>query len=248
MEFVNESTLRRIQKLLAIANDARGDANECAAAAEMANKLMRKYNIDHADLLTAKIKNQEQAFKVLLKPIDPKKPTSKTPSWAGFLGFRIAKLFDCEVRFERSKSMGECMAFFGTDEDTQVCGWMFDYIINQLRIGMLRYQNCGISRTRGQTDSYRVAFVMGVCDNLKALQDERHKAEAAPEGKQVYALVVAKADAIKQAFGEFKYGEGKQINWKDVSAASQGYAAGQKVNVNSRGLPGDKSESAAQLN
>ena len=46
-----DSILRRIQKLLAIAGDDRADPNEAAAAAGMAEKVMRKYQIDHAELI-----------------------------------------------------------------------------------------------------------------------------------------------------------------------------------------------------
>ena len=37
-----ESILRRVRKLLAIAEDGRGDPNEAAAAAQQAERIMRK--------------------------------------------------------------------------------------------------------------------------------------------------------------------------------------------------------------
>jgi len=53
---VPESIVRRLQKLLALANDSRGNENEAAAAAAKAQALMAEYNLSMASLGT---NNQE---------------------------------------------------------------------------------------------------------------------------------------------------------------------------------------------
>ena len=51
------SVMRRVRKLMALANDGRGDVNEMAAAAEMAAKIMAKYRLDYADVLAAELRS-----------------------------------------------------------------------------------------------------------------------------------------------------------------------------------------------
>lgn len=46
-----DAVIRRVQKLLAIAQDDRANEHEAAAAAAQAEKLMRKFQIDHTDFI-----------------------------------------------------------------------------------------------------------------------------------------------------------------------------------------------------
>lgn len=58
-----EGVLRRIQKLLAIANDSRANPEEAAAAASMAHKIMQKYQIDHTEVIMAEINRGDSMSK-----------------------------------------------------------------------------------------------------------------------------------------------------------------------------------------
>lgn len=49
-KIIPESVVTKIRKLLALANDARGNENETSVAAEMAQKLLTEYNLDMAQL------------------------------------------------------------------------------------------------------------------------------------------------------------------------------------------------------
>ena len=51
-----ESVIRRVQKLLAIAEHERSDPNEAAAAAGMAEKIMRKYQLDYSAVIITALK------------------------------------------------------------------------------------------------------------------------------------------------------------------------------------------------
>ena len=64
-----EGVMRRIQKLLAIANDGRGDPNEAASAAAMAEKMMRKYQLDNADIVAAVLMHAASAMGANLEDI-----------------------------------------------------------------------------------------------------------------------------------------------------------------------------------
>ncbi|HOW46139.1 MAG TPA: DUF2786 domain-containing protein [Rubrivivax sp.] len=54
-----EAVMRRIKKLLAFAEDSRGNPTECAAAARMAESIMRKHQIEHADVITKELQGAD---------------------------------------------------------------------------------------------------------------------------------------------------------------------------------------------
>lgn len=98
-----EGVMRRIQKLLAIAGDDRANPAEAAAAASMAEKVMRKYQLDHADIIASELRSKapdvgDSAVFANMKRDDPKRPSlTKTPAWGQMLSVAIAQLYDCHV-------------------------------------------------------------------------------------------------------------------------------------------------------
>lgn len=244
-----DAILRRVQKLLAIAADSRGDPNETAAAAAQAENIMRKFNLDHAEVLAAGLKRDASAqmssvrVKANMKRDEPGRPTVKRPpSWAGFIAFEIAMLHDVQTRFAWDSAMGGVVVeFCGVDSDVQVAGWMFDYLVGQMiasvrSFGELHRQRYGRAPDKVSSDAYRKGFVSAVNSQLRALRKgktielENHSAGT--------ALVVAKKAAIEAHFGDFSYGTGKQQVVRDLNAAALGRAAGAKVDVTRRAVSG----------
>lgn len=242
-----EAILRRIRKLLAIAQDGRGDPNEAAAAAAQADKLMRKFNIDHADLLREQLKANGAGMATYecsanMKRGDPKRPPLKrNPLWAGWLGIRVANLNDCRVRFVNTPS-GAMVQFCGTQLDVQAAGFMFDYLVGQL-IKACRAFNSETLRTKAQSDSYRKAFVIALCDKLTNMKEEREaelkRGAATGATSSALALVNEKAKAIEEHFGKIKYTEGREVSMSDHAATMRGFSDGHDVDVNVRGVGAD---------
>lgn len=248
-----EAILRRIRKLLAIAQDGRGDPNEAAAAAAQADKLMRKFNIDHADLLREQLKANGAGMATYecsanMKRGDPKRPPLKrNPLWAGWLGIRVANLNDCRVRFVRTPT-GAMVQFCGTTLDVQAAGFMFDYLVGQLIKGCRAF-NSERLRTKAESDSYRKAFVIALCDKLTTMKEER-EAELKRGGgatSSALALVNEKAKAIEEHFGAIKYGEGREATMSDHAATMRGFSDGQDVDVNVRGVSADSAPATLLL-
>ena len=76
----------RINKLLAMANDARGNEHENEVAMRMAERLMRQHNIELADLEASSGKAATyQWSSVTVAVAECAKPASWRPLWIGFL-------------------------------------------------------------------------------------------------------------------------------------------------------------------
>lgn len=233
------SILRRVNKLLAMAKDGRGDANEAAAAAAQAENIMRKFNIEHADLLAAEIKAGGAKFAKVqvsanMKRDDPSRPRLKrNPPWAGWLAIRVARCNDCDVRYGWNHDKGAIVEFCGFESDATVAGWMFEYLVQEMITGCKTYQRT-ITRTKAESDSFRKGFVLAMCSKLSKLQTE--KDAEMQQAVSSRALVVSKTQAIAEHFGEFKYGESRTVTSSVSSAYHAGSAAGSKVDVGRRGV------------
>lgn len=236
----NAGVMRRIQKLLAIAQDGRGDPNEAAAAAGMAERLMRKFNIEHADLLMKEIARGAGKFATFkcsanMKRDDPRRPTlQRNPSWASWLAYEVAKLNDCEIR-QFTDHRGAVLGFMGFESDAQVAGWMFDYLVSELIKGCKTYQKAA-TRTKAESESFRRGFVLALCGKLSSLRAE--KTAEMQEAVASRALVVSKTQALVEHFGEFKYKESKTTTKVVGDAYHAGRTAGGKVDVGRKGIGG----------
>jgi Protein of unknown function (DUF2786) len=254
-----DGILRRIQKLLAIAQDDRADANEAAAAAGMAEKLMRKFQLDNADVIATSLKvkggNALSSANVFagMKRDDPKRtPMLKNPSWSQFLAVNIARLNDCEVRqnFAENKFgvRGACLTFYGYSGDVQVCAFTFDYLVGAIIRAIERFNK--EQRKLGQaekssSEAYRRGFTGAI--ELKMTQQIAEKNEALEHISSSRALVVVKSRAIAEEFGDFGYKKSTQAQIRDAQSFRAGVKDGHAVDINQRGI-GSNSNNVLQLN
>lgn len=238
-ESVNKEDLagvmRRVNKLLAIAGDDRANSAEAANAAAMAEKIMRKYQLDHEDIVRAEFKQKENFETVdacvVMKKGQAHKP-EKVPPWASWLAVSCARLNDCEVRFAFTRELGACVRFFGYKADVQVCGWMFDYLTTVTIRNCRAFQKESF-RTKAESNSYRSGFVMRVNSALQAAKDAKVAEQPKTTGT---GLMVVKQQAVAEHFGEFTYGKAKEVKVSESSAFSRGRADGSRVDINRRGL------------
>lgn len=234
--------LERVRKLLAIANDHRANPNEAAAAAGQAENIMRKFNIEHADVLLKAARAGEGEFDkanvsaFMKRDVDNGHRAKRSPKWAGWLAIRVAKLNDSEVRITDDPERGAAIQFCGFKSDVQVAAWMFDYLVSCM-VGDVRAWQRAATRTKVESNSYREGFVMALCAKLKELERGRD-AEMASAGASAGALVVAKQGAIAKHFGNFKYRNTTSHARTNTSARDAGYAAGQRVDVARRAVGG----------
>lgn len=247
--------LRRVQKLLAIANDHRADPNEAAAAASQAEKIMRKYQLEHADIISAEMKRNagtSMLFKAVfanMKRDDPKRtPAVTNPKWAQFLAVAIARLHECEVRqgFDENK-FGQRVAslrFYGYHADVEMCAFTFDYLVGCL-IAAVAWRQKNVTKDRLATEGYRKGFINELTARLAAMQSDKEREQQTMSSSR--ALVIDKRQAIVEAFGSFGYKDAKRSTIKDYSAYHAGINDARRVDVNRRGLEGGAAGNAGLL-
>lgn len=242
-----DKILARIRKMLAVAADSRGDVNETAAAAAQAERLMRKFNIDHADVIAAALKRDAASqmgtvrVKANMKRDDPSRPPLKrAPKWAGWLGFELALLHDSQVRFTWDDELGGVVVeFCGVQSDATVAGWMFDYLVGQMIAGVRHFTaqhrtRHGRPPDKAANEAFRHGFIHAMLASLQALR--KMKATDLQDHNDGRALVVAKGLAVKEHFGDFTYGTAKARTVSDEAAFVRGLAAGAKVDVQRRAV------------
>ncbi len=237
-----DRVLARLQKILAIASDDRANVHEAAAAAEQAEKIMRKYQLSHADVLEKEMSKPKadtfvsRACKAVMKR-DLKGKSAhnavKVPGWAGWLGIAVARLNDCEVRYGYEEGQGACVRFYGYNADVQLTAWMFDYLVGSMIASMRAWQKVA-TRSKAESESYRRGFILTLCNRLREESNKKAiEMQAEVAGR---SLMIVKAKAIAEAFGEFKYGTAKSVHVSRGHAFASGVEAGKKVDMNNRGV------------
>lgn len=239
-----EGVMRRIQKLLAIAGDDRANPAEAAAAASMAEKVMRKYQLDHADIIASELRSKapdigDSAVFANMKRDDPKRPSlTKTPAWGQMLSVAIAQLYDCHVMNGVAKNKfgryDAAMIFMGYRPDVQVCVWTFDYIVGALIGGVKDWNKA--AKARGEVDkvasaNYRQGFVSSVIVALQKMRMEKQAEAASAVHGRALMLINTKLAVIEEMYGKPKYAPKKSNARVDYNAYAQGVRDGAKVDL-----------------
>lgn len=237
-----EATMRRIAKLLAIANDGRGDPNEAAAAARMAESIMRKFQIEHADVISIELnKGAAESFadEDVGSSLNPEGYSKESSGWSGILAVAVAKLHDCQARFVRTAKHGKTLRFSGYAADAQMARFTYCYLVSQMAQATKLYQReCGYN-VRATSEAFRRGFNSSLCELLKkALLDKQAAMQAESTSR---GLVIVKANAVAKHFGAVKYRSAGGYSTRQGDAFGAGREEGRKVDVNRRGIEGGRS-------
>lgn len=244
-----DSVMRRVQKLLAMAQDGRGDQNEAAAAAQMAEKIMRKYQIDHQDVIVNDLKtggNLSTSDHVAYTGVGalPKGHKAVTvPVWCNWIAVSVAAFLDCGARIVDTPG-GKRVRFYGLKQDVLVCGWMFDYLLSTTRALVEQFRKQGGTVTKdGGVASYRRGVALGITSKLQEMTTEK---EAEVEAEQVKigtgsSLMLLKREAVEQKYGLVYSTKTKVVKFRNADAYSTGQAHGKSVDMNVRGVAATKS-------
>jgi hypothetical protein len=194
-----DALMRRLRKLLAIAEDSRGDPNECAAAAAQAERIMRKYQIEHADLLF----KEPDAFGTVATGLgeNPFDVAARYSSPCGQIAVAVAKLYECQARSKNSR-----LEFCGLRLDAILARYTYLMLVETMVATCNVWQKQTKARV-GERAGYLAGYASTVCDALRAAKAERD-AEAARPGA-FGALVVQKAALVRQHFGDPNYGRSR---------------------------------------
>lgn len=245
-----ESVTRRIQKLLAIAGDDRANPEEASAAAGMAERIMRKYQLEHIDIVMASLKAGDDLESVDCVASAKTNGTKcvKLPTWANWLAVAVSRLNDCGAVINQRES-GVVVTFHGFAGDVRVCEWTYNYLVattNRL-CKEFRQTAAFIIGGRPEMNSYRQGVSVGmlkVINNMIAAKVEEVKATPVTSN----ALVVAKKEAILAKFGAgFGTKKSKSSVSHNTSSFSQGVRDGKAVDVNRRAVSGPSDSGTLRL-
>jgi len=239
-----ESTMRRIKKLLAIAEDSRGDPNECAAAARMAESIMRKFQIEHADVISAELQREDAFDSTYVgTTMDPEGASKEAAGWAGILAVAVAKLYDCQARYCWSAKHGKSLKFSGYKLDTELARQTYVFIVNNMAAASRVYlkENRWAGRVEG--NAFRNGYITGARMSINELIREK-KAEM-QQASSSRSLVLVKANAVSERFGKVKYRQSSDRVYQSDSF-SAGRDKGSKLDVGRRGV-GNSSASRALI-
>jgi hypothetical protein len=241
-----EAIKRRIAKLLAIAEDHRADPNEAAAAAGQAEKIMRKFQLDHADLIMVELrKGEDMATADSVANAKTNKTLAKeVPPWASILATAVARFNHCGARIVRMEDGNVGVRFFGYKADAELCKWMYDYLvatINRLA-EEYKWSEDYINNGRSVLTSYRRGVTSGICSAIHKLEKEREQQQSSTGT----SLMVVKQNAIVAKYGNVFGTKKASRTTIRGDAFSAGYEDGKNVDVGRRSIGANGTHMAAK--
>lgn len=237
----NAGTMRRLEKLLAIASDERADPNEAAACAKQAENIMRKFQLEQADVIITALKAGDDLNTVDREAYaaDKRKPGAtleSVPPWASMLGLQIALYNDCGCMITRNVAGDKVIRFFGFSADTELAGFMFDYLVGTIK------QLCRLQRKNRDVDmnSYRRG-VQGAITGMLIRAVKERADEMKSQSAKGNELMVVKQDAIAKEFGKKVLGQKNTSlsSPRDGASYAAGRVDGSKVDITRRAIRSD---------
>ena len=214
MNMDHTAILTKVKKLLAVSEDSRANPNEAATAARQAQALLKKYNIDMADVIAVDLNTNKEAIGFNDVPLDYRKGKvyRQMPAWVSFLATAVAKAYDCEAA-----ALGPgTIRFFGYSADVQIASWVYSYLTRAIYRAVPK--DSGVAGSR--------AFCLGATRMVCA----RLRQEEAPSTGT--ALVVLKKSKIEETFGAFVYQAREVADPMDSLKYAEGIRFGSTININ----------------
>jgi hypothetical protein len=233
MEKTNiEAVLSKVKKLLAMATDSRGNANECANAAKMAAALMSKYQLENVDLIINDLNNADSMDKYSINV------GKRFNTGLSALALAVSKYCDVAISLRRMASGDSTLSFFGYKSDVQMAQWLYEYLTNSANRLKAQYKETqGVGQTKA-VNSFFFGVIFGIISNLKKPVVQSDKSST--------SLVVAKAAAIRKFFGT-DGSKSKVSSNITTGSFNAGVVAGKSVDVNVRGVNSNGNSGVLQL-
>jgi hypothetical protein len=224
-----ESILRRINKLLAIASDTRANSNAALAAAAMAEKIMREHQIEHADLILTKVKDDLITETAVASAKTNGTRVKEVPLWASWMAVAVARLNDCGARKYLAASGDMGIQYCGYSADVKVAVYMFTYLVNTVLAATATYRK-EYDLGRKATNSFRKGIASSITMRLEAMAiTKKTEMWASSSGT---ALMVVKKDSIEEKYGTsiFPVAQSK-TSTSDVGAFTRGVRKGHSIDI-----------------
>lgn len=197
-----EKAMEKIRKLLAMANDGRGNENEAAAAARQAEKMMRAWQVSAADVVLKELE-QDEAFDrgladAYFGPRDPRHVPAGASGWVGVTAIGVGRLCTCKVDLVDTKD-GVKVRFSGYSMDVALAQWLYHYLCTTVyRLSKQHYAG------RGQAAAK--AFRSGAANELQRrmflmVEERARDNRAAGQGSTALVIYDRKQQRVDEMFG-----------------------------------------------
>lgn len=220
-----DDAMRKIKACMNLAECVGAQGDEVTNALRMAEKLMKKFAIDMAELVQqGKQINFEFTEEVV--NFDNTKKVKKVPLWYSWMAVSVAKFTDSIAVLNYDYVAGAGVRFKGHREDVVFAGWLLQHFKETLRRAT-RDASCGSPEGR---ETFRKAFAQGVCHKLNAERAKR------PSEMPKNALIVVDQKIVERdkhfGHGEaYKTSKSRKV-FQDFENYTKGYQAGKSVSVN----------------
>ena len=221
----------KIRKLLAMANDGRGNEQEAETAARQAEKMMRAYQVESADIIMKELQTDDAFDRgvedVYFGPKDPRYMPSAVSSWVGVVAIGVGAAFTCKVDTVMTKE-GIKVRFSGYSMDVQLARWVFGYLCQTVhRLAVENYKGKGVTTAK----AFRSGAGGILQRRLFEIRDARNKENRGDSNGTALVLYDKKAQRVAEMYGEQKTKQNK-TNVRDQAAFAHGREAGAKININ----------------
>lgn len=195
--------VERIRALLRMSADVSSE-HEAGIAAERATRLMKKHNLEMADVIAEDIRNHDSS--ITDEDLSDLSYKRGFPSWVSRLAVLISRTFDCEVKFRRTTDNRLVLRIHGYKSDIEVARYVFMFLVERIQHfawerwerEYLTHEANGHSGTTWKRE-YMSGMVDGLVNRIKEVFGKTEQTSSST------ALVVLKSDMIKSKYGVFKY-------------------------------------------
>ena len=231
-----ESVYRRIQKLLAIAADSRGNPQEAASAAAMAHRTMLKYQISEGDVLVQKLRaGEDMGEDVFVSRVGASKIARRgVPRFANLICLQVARMTQTRVTLSSAETdIGHeaCIKFMGFLPDVKIAVYTMSYLQGEVMRLRREFFTSSTYKLLGRSSvrSYVNGVALGIVSVLRAVCEEQEAQSRAPSSDS-HALVMAKTSIVSERYGSQK---SRSFNARTNHVTSMGYADGNRVQMHS---------------
>lgn len=232
--FADDPMIVKIRGLLKKAASAaeqgtpEGD-NEADAYNEMAAKLIAKYGIDQA-LLAERGEVKDPIVNKLIKIADGYALDRRSLLFAIVRGLGAQAVYIKRRRPGTQQSYSYTMHVFAYQSDLNRIELLFELLQPQMLLGAAAAQVPWYENARSYRKSWMSGFAMAITARLKRTEKEA----AADAGTGTDLVLYDRSKAVKQSYTEAYPKTHSTQRYLNGSGQSQGYAAGQRANLDNR--------------
>jgi hypothetical protein len=218
---MTQPIIERIRCLLALSTSS--NVNEAAAAANAAQRLMAKYQIDVLELEATVPGREEPA--VDTEVFDQQR---RTITWRNHIANALADANLCVLYLHRQPERGLTqIKIVGTSEAISMVRYMHAYLVHQVERLWQEESARGVHTSRAAGSGFRLGAAVTLGKRLKeATKVVRH--EASPGA---IVLVNQHLARVEAAVGCMLSTTPRRSTYRDASAFERGKAAGNSVNL-----------------